>query len=75
MTNKTVHRCGPMPTERRRRILHLESMIAAWMCGDYDGTSYKAKGDGELELLIEARNQEVAHLRSIGHCERCGYPW
>jgi len=71
---RLVHRCSPLVTERRRRILVLESMIAAWVCGDYDDTSYKARGPRELELLSAERNREVEHIKAIGHCLLCGYP-
>jgi hypothetical protein len=44
------------------------------VCGDYDGTPYKAQGEEELAALVKVRNEEVAHIEAIGHCQKCGYP-
>lgn len=75
VVHHVTHQCGPMPTARRERITTLERMIASWVCGDYSAEEKKTwGGEPELQKWVEARNEEVAHIDSIGHCRLCGYP-
>jgi predicted nucleotidyltransferase len=49
-------------------------MIANWVCGDYTEEEKAEWGQVELDIWVEERNKELAHIRQIGHCEKCGHP-